>query len=438
MTSSALWLPLLWLAILGSRAVSLWFGVGMRFETPGDYVEGSPLDRNVFLIIICTGFIVLWRRRVDWGLFCRANRGVCLFFIYCGISVIWSDYFFVGVKRWSKDCGNIIMVLIILTEENPVDATRAVFARFCYLVLPLSVVLIKYYSDFGMYYTGGWEKMCCGVAMEKNALGCDALVCALFMVWDFLEMRNRTNSKMEKLDICNRCVLLFIVVWLLDKAKSSTALSLFILGTIILICSRFAFVRIHIRRLGTYSLAAGSVVLVLYSFPEMDQAFVDLMGRDMTLTGRTEIWREVLKEPINPLLGTGYQSFWIGPRAEKYWERWIFHPNQSHNGYIETYLNGGLLGLGLLIVMLVGAGAGLKKTVLLGSSYSTLRFAYFAVMVFYNWTEAMFDKLSPSWFVLLLACLDYWNEQSPIAEIGRGAEGVADHQEPDGIVSSCA
>jgi O-antigen ligase len=87
-----------------------------------------------------------------------------------------------------------------------------------------------------------------------------------------------------------------------------------------------------------------------------------MVGRDTTLTGRTNLWAELLREPINPLLGTGYQSFWPGPRTEYFWAKYSFHPNQAHNGYLETYLNGGFLGVCLLVAMIVSAGSRVSLT----------------------------------------------------------------------------
>ena len=67
------------------------------------------------------------------------------------------------------------------------------------------------------------------------------------------------------------------------------------------------------------------------------------------LTGRTGIWQTVLNEPNNPLLGTGYASFWLGERLQRIWALYPRTPLlQAHNGYIEVYLNLGMVGVALL------------------------------------------------------------------------------------------
>src|SRR5213592_48682 len=148
MTSAGFWVPLLWVAIIGSRPVSFWLGGGVRIDTPDDYLDGSPLDRNVFLLLIVAGLVVLIRRRVDWGRIFASNRWLFAFFLYCCLTLIWSDYPFTSFKRWVKDFGNVVMVLVILTEAAPAQALNAVFARYTYFAVPLSVIFIKYFPEF--------------------------------------------------------------------------------------------------------------------------------------------------------------------------------------------------------------------------------------------------------------------------------------------------
>ena len=81
------------------------------------------------------------------------------------------------------------------------------------------------------------------------------------------------------------------------------------------------------------------------------------------------------------------------------------HTNEAHNGYIEVYLNLGLLGLGFIALLL---GQGYLKTV---SAFSRdpalggLLVAYFVTEVTYNFTEAGFRMLHLEWFFLLLSIM---------------------------------
>jgi O-antigen ligase len=390
-----------WVVILGSRPVSFWFGAGIQIDTPDDYLEGSAFDRNVFLFLIVAGFVVLSRRRANWHSIVSSNRWLFLFYLYLAVSALWSDYTFVSFKRWVKDFGNVVMVLVVLTEENPIEAVKTVFARCTYLLIPLSVLFIRYYPDLGRTYNRWtWVPSFTGVTLEKNALGSMVLVCALFLVWDFLGLRDRNTKATNKTWMFTRLVLLLMVLWLLVTTHSSTSLACAILGTGILIGMRVPMIRCRVKHLGVYSVAA---VVLCFLLKEL---LVPLLGRDMTLTGRTDIWKLVLGEKINPLVGVGFYSFWLGPRVDAFWEKYYFHLNEAHNGYLDTYLNSGAIGVCLLAVLLVSAGKGIKKEIMNGSDYGAVRLAFLVITITYNLTESAFNRINLMWFVLLLVVLD--------------------------------
>jgi hypothetical protein len=54
------------------------------------------------------------------------------------------------MKRWVKDLWNPIMALVILTERRPYEAVGVVLRRLNLLLLPLSILFIKYYLELGV------------------------------------------------------------------------------------------------------------------------------------------------------------------------------------------------------------------------------------------------------------------------------------------------
>jgi hypothetical protein len=55
--------------------------------------------------------------------------------------------------------------------------------------------------------------------------------------------------------------------------------------------------------------------------------------------------------------------------------------------------------------MIISTGSKLKKELLLGSSFGILCFSFLVVVVFYSWTEALFNQLSIVWLIMLMAAL---------------------------------
>jgi O-antigen ligase len=130
---------------------------------------------------------------------------------------------------------------------------------------------------------------------------------------------------------------------------------------------------------------------------------VGTLGRQSTLTGRTYVWERVFKFVENPMLGTGYESFWVGNRLERMREvdRDL---NQAHNGYIEVYLNLGWVGLALIASVMVTGYRKIVFEVRRDADVGSLRLAYFVVGVLYNCTEAAFKMRDPVWIFFLIAC----------------------------------
>jgi O-antigen ligase len=410
--SAALWIPTLWLLIVGSRPVSQWFGPGNSVSqadlSPAEaYSEGSPLDRNIFLILIIAGLIALIRRRIKVWELMRQNPWLLLFVAFAALSISWSEFPMVAFKRWIKLAGNIVMGTLIATELHSTEAFRTVLARCTYILVPLSVVLIKYFPDFGRKFnpfTGSMQLT--GVGSHKNELGALCVVVGLFLVWGWTMVREEESAAERRWRLLAHAVCGVMVVWLLIQADGATSTVTAIVGAaMLLILNRW---RGRQMRWLTPVVTGFIAVMALVYFSGFIETLILALGEDLTLTGRTELWAEVLAAKTNPLLGTGFESFWLGSVAEELWLKYWWHPNQAHNGFIETYLNLGMIGLTLLlgyIVQLYSASVTKMRT----TEFDRGRFAFtfLVIVILFNMTEAYFHGLSLVWVMLLLCSLTY-------------------------------
>ena len=133
---------------------------------------------------------------------------------------------------------------------------------------------------------------------------------------------------------------------------------------------------------------------------------VEAVGRNATLTGRIDIWNDVLPMTVNSVVGAGYESFWLGPRLEKIWSKaWGERPNQAHNGYLEVYLDLGWVGIALLGLLMAWGYRGIVRTLHSSSAIGRLKLAFFLVAAIYNLTEHAFRELHPVWIIFLLAVM---------------------------------
>jgi len=216
--SRALWVPVIWLLITGSRPFSAWLDLsrGVVIASPED---GSPLDAAVFFGLLLAGYSVLQKRGVNLSTFIRNNRWLFAFFIYALISIIWSDSPFIAFKRWIKILGHPIMVLVVLTDPDPIDAVKRLFKRIAYVLIPLSICFVKYFPQFGRgldIWTG--EGFSCGVATTKNELGCLCLILGIFFFWNTLQALKIENRKARRNELILSGVFLALNGWLLSQA----------------------------------------------------------------------------------------------------------------------------------------------------------------------------------------------------------------------------
>ena len=363
-----------------------------------------PVDRTIFLGLIVCGLMVIVQRRTSWSDIFRENKWIWIFYLYLGASVLWSDYPFVSFKRWTKELGMVIMILVVLTDRDPAAAVRTLFARCAYLLIPLSVVLIKYYPELGRSYdrwTG--EASFSGVTTNKNLLGMVLFATALSLTWMWTHRHTLRPHSTSRATWIPFVVLTPMLVWLFQQANSATALVCAVIGVMILIAMQLPFIRVRSTSLAGYVIACLLAIALLQSVFDLRSLAVGILGRDVTLTGRTDIWERVLAEPINPLLGTGFYSFWLGDRNEKISADFDYLLGTAHNSYIEVYLNSGVIGLGLLLCTMAHAFNRSKQMVARELVLGDLWLTFLLVASIYAMTEAVFNRLSLVWFLVLLA-----------------------------------
>jgi exopolysaccharide production protein ExoQ len=400
--SLALWIPLIHIFIIGSRLPSTWIG-GQGIAAQA-LEEGNDLDRSIYIALILLAIVVLMMRSFKWSELLWRNLALTAFLSFALLSVVWSDYPFVAFKRWFRDVGQYLTLLVALSDRDPLEAMRTVFRRACYVLIPLCILLNKYYPEMGKQYDmWSGKAYFVGATTSKNMLGLLCLFSGLFFIWDSLARWSDRKDRRTKQILLVNAVFIGMTVWLLSLADSATARVCLALGTMVLIA---AHSRTIDRRpaLLTWSLPIGFFVYQFLAFGlglDLNALLASAVGRDPTLTGRTHIWDVLLAMQTNPVVGTGYESFWLGPRLRWVWEQ-AGGINEAHNGYLQIYLNLGFVGLFLLCAFLLASYWTACKRFRAHASLGSLGMAAWAVMLFYNNTEAAFPT-GLLWLMLLPA-----------------------------------
>lgn len=428
--SSVVWIPTLWVGIALSRPVSMW----LHWGGGGDSLEGSPLDRLFYFGIIFLSLFILIRRRVAWSQMISENWAVILFYAYFLVSVLWAPESFVAFKRWIKEVGNILVALVVLTEVDPLQAIRAIYVRCAYLLMPLSIVFVRFFPELGRSYTRGGGMEVTGVTCQKNSLGILVVLCGLALLWDWLERTRPDQPARTRVERYMPFAFVLIGTYLLHLCDSVTSILCLVLGGGILASARLPGLRNRIGAVGFLVLGGVMAFFIADWLFSIKAALLEMMGRDSSLTGRTEVWKWLLSLKIDPLLGDGFCSFWSDQRYLSLIPRDSGIGSSCHNGYLEIYIDGGYIGVFFLAIMLLWTANRINKHLASGDNYALFRFAAFVVTLVGNFSESHWCRMAPVGFMFLLTAIGFAED----AVRQRSLQGMGDYAKtrPCGAPSS--
>src|SRR6266853_1227180 len=83
--SKAVWIPIIYLLIIGSRSVSGWLGLPPSYSADGIY--SSPVDAVINFVLLALALLVLTYRGRKVSSLLRGNRPVLLFYSYAAVSM---------------------------------------------------------------------------------------------------------------------------------------------------------------------------------------------------------------------------------------------------------------------------------------------------------------------------------------------------------------
>jgi len=409
--SWASWISFVWIAVCASRPVIYWlypsqaiaFNQRIGWEQRSmELVQSNPLDRNVMLGLICLGLIILYRRRGQFNLALDKNSWLIAFYVLCLLSLLWSGVPSIVFKRWIRFAGDFIIILLILSDRDPEEAFVQTARRVAIFLFPLCILYIRYFDDLGRSYRQG-HQMWVGVTGHKNQLGMLCAYLGIILIWRCL----KKWPKPDPVDI----VLLAMAGYLLAGSRSITSTVLFLIGLILLVFQ--SRTKIRMRRFNRIILIALIAVFVIQALAvvffgqSLTTVFLSAAGRDTTFTGRVPLWREMIKVgSLSPILGFGYASFWISDHVVELWRRVDWTPTTGHNGYLDIFMDLGIVGFLALLLLLSQAYKNIMMVSDENRELGILKIALFFMVVIHNFTETSWGKAnSLLWLMFLFAAI---------------------------------
>ena len=299
-----------------------------------------PSVATLSIILALRNHARLWSLKWPPHLLC-----LLAYLSFAGVSVVWAFRPELSSIRFAQQVMVIAsIVLPAMLATRKADLLRGLFLCFALAsILNVFFVLGRPPIDY-KYATWGYP----GYFPGKNYLGECAAITLLLALHEMLNSGFRRAFSI---------VVAVIAILLLFLSNSKTSLGLALLvpcvAGVTLLASRLTRLSPAILLLCIpvcYAIVSG-----LTGF-NMNRLSYALYG-DLTFTGRTIIWEFADYEiGRRPLLGWGYQSFWlVGPDAPSVLDapRWVKTMPNAHNGYKDTMLELGYVGLVFLLTFIV-------------------------------------------------------------------------------------
>lgn len=331
----------------------IFFGTSIPFQEKITDVEdirtSNLISQIVYSSLYIMSFISLLSKRHLIIRFVKTEKYLSLFLLWSFLTVFWSDFPLVSFKRWIQIAGAAIIFLSALLHFRSADEAMRYLRAILIVYISFTVLSIMFIPGAIDWRFPAWR----GLAAHKNILGQISIVS--LMVWAYAAWDRVSGNRVVALVFS---VLSFI---LLIGSRSSTAIVtgvfIFVLAGLWIAAKEvavpvvgrlFSSVFICSFVLGVFS--------ILYLSLEIQVFAMDLIGKELTLTGRVDLWKSVYEETRRHFLfGSGYGGFWNvdSPVRDVLYEEFVWLPGQSHLGYLDVLNETGAVGIGLLTFMVI-------------------------------------------------------------------------------------
>lgn len=272
-----------------------------------------------------------------------------------GASVLWAFNPGLSFIRFLQQAFVVTsIVLVIAAAERTSDAMRVMFACYALSVL-LNIVFVNVIPPITIENaTWGYP----GYFLGKNYLGECAAIAIILALHEMFHAG--TRRYFGAVVVCASLPLLVL-------SNSKTSIGLLVLAPALSLVAVIAR-----RKLSVSPLALPVVLLAIYELLSSVSNFnifrlSYMLYGDSSFTGRTVIWDFAVAEfAKRPLLGWGYQSFWLaGPGSPSLVDGpgWVKFMPHAHNGYLDARLELGLVGFAILIAFLAATLHGAGKVI---------------------------------------------------------------------------
>jgi O-antigen ligase len=256
--------------------------------------------------------------------------------LICGLSYFWSVDPEISMRRSIALLITTLFGLVLAARYDWSGLVQRLAACFWVMAI-VSILIAVLLPEYGVHqriFEGAWR----GAWVQKNYMGGIMAKGVIVMLCAFAMRPDRAIFWLTGAAMCFLLVLM---------STSKTALLVALIGisgfTALRIYRRYTVLRFPL--ILAMFVAIGGLIGMLVIAPEF---MLGLIGKEVTLTGRTDIWTGLTASiQQKPLLGYGYGVYWLDPLGASYYVRLSLEWGvpSAHNGWLETWLSIGAVGV---------------------------------------------------------------------------------------------
>ena len=331
----------------------IFFGTSKPFPdlSPGANLSENSNPVNQLLSLLFVVSLLSLVGKVDQiRAFILKEKYLTLFLLWGLCSVFWSNYSIISLKRWISLVGEVIICLAALLHFRWSEVALRPFRVILCLYLPLTILSVILVPAAIQWEFPAWR----GLADTKNNLGQVTLFSIVLLLTII------PYNKKRPVNALHFAMLAFALIAYLG-ARSTTA---FLIGAVLIVI--FGTLSIgkmlmkeNVARIFALFVIVGGILaggLVVVLVPEILSGLFGIFGKDLTFSGRVDLWATVLQMTEGKVLtGWGIGGFWVGDAEHMtpVYEQFVWIPNQAHQGYIDIFSQLGVMGIVLLVLMIV-------------------------------------------------------------------------------------
>lgn len=339
------------------------------FLIPPSLISIVRLLSNIIFVLIV--FYYLLTKRIKM----RRYELLIAFVLFIGVTLLWAPDKFETLKLYINfigPCSYFIIIFCMLDKDKIINILK----NYCSLVVIMDILSLTILSKVGYMGDGPTTHVVRGIHLSRSTM----IIYLNFCIFIYAYFINYNRKSYKKRNFAILMLALSVILIVFSRSSTGIVTIALFLPLLLLIKSK----RISKLLIRSVVIIGISLPIINFSSPLIDKIIGSVFNKTLTFSGRKYIWDYALdKLANNPILGNGFNStgYLLNEKVIPIYDRVASH---THNGFLELFLQSGLIGLilGVSIILIT-----FRYTFKLDKREANIIRIYFIIFIVFNFME---------------------------------------------------